>query len=181
MAHQSENPIYAHNTLEAVAACARYCALMEQTEMLSEHELTEALLGLLPLLYAKLRLLPEVDSDGAFVPEGGVTEEDYDFVRSSLYGLLHEHDEYLLPTDGEALQTDEYRWCSLSEGLADIYQSLRNFVSVYQQRLEPCMTDALWQLREDFELYLGQTMLNALGRLHRIRYSLSDNADEEDI
>ena len=42
------------------------------------------------------------------------------------------------------------------------------------------MLDALWQLREDFELYWGQTLLDTLRQLHRIRYSLSTNADDEE-
>ena len=60
----------------------------------------------------------------------------------------------------------------MSEGLADIYQALRNFVAVYQQRVEACMLDALWQVKEDFELYWGQTLLDTLRQLHKIRYSL---------
>ena len=77
------------------------------------------------------------------------------------------------------MQTEESRWCSVSEGLADIYQALRNFVAVYQQRLEPCMLDALWQLQDNFELYWGQTLLDTLRQLHRIRYTLTVNDDEE--
>lgn len=170
---QMENPIYARETLEFVAAAAEFCALLEQCGQRTEKELLDKLLKLLPLLYMKVQFLPDVETEGAFVPDGQVTEEDYDFVRSAVYGLLHEHDEYEMLVWDEDMQTEESRWCSVSEGLADIYQALRNFVAVYQQRLEPCMPDALWQLRDNFELYLGQTMLDTLRQLHRIKYSLS--------
>ncbi|MBP3712136.1 MAG: DUF5063 domain-containing protein [Bacteroidaceae bacterium] len=175
-----ENPIYAHDTLEFVTVAAQYCALLEKSEEQTEEVFAGTLLKLLPLLYMKVQLLPEVETEGDFVPEGQVTEEDYNFVRNGVYRLLHEHDEYEMLVWDEDMQTDESRWQSVSEGLADIYQALRNFVAVYQQRLEPCMQDALWQLRENFELYWGQTLLDTLRQLHRIRYTLPAGADEED-
>ena len=168
-----ENPIYAHDTLEFVTVAAEFCALLEKNEGHTEEELVGTLLKLLPLLYMKVQLLTEVDTDGAFVPSDQVTEDDYNFVRDGAYSFLHEHDEYEMLVWDEDMQTEESRWCSVSEGLADIYQALRNFVAVYQQQLEPCMLDALWQLRDNFELYWGQTLLDTLRQLHRIRYSLN--------
>lgn len=174
-----ENPIYAHDTLEFVQVAAQFCALLEKAEEQSEEDLVGTLLKLLPLLYMKVQLLPEVDTEGAFVPDDQVTEEDYNFVRDNVYRLLHEHDEYELLVWDEDMQTEESRWCSVSEGLADIYQALRNFVAVYQQRLEPCMLDAIWQLRDNFELYWGQTLLDTLRQLHRIRYTIKDEEDTQ--
>ena len=177
-----ENPIYAHDTLEFVQVAAEYCALLERTTddgQLTTEDLVGTLLKLLPLLYMKVQLLPEVDTEGAFVPDDQVTEEDYNFVRDNVYRFLHEHDEYELLVWDEDMQTEESRWCSVSEGLADIYQALRNFVAVYQQRLEPCMLDAIWQLKDNFELYWGQTLLDTLRQLHRIRYTIKDEEDTQ--
>ena len=164
------NPIYAHDTLEFVTVAAEYCAFLEKSEERTGDELVGTLLKLLPLLYMKALLLPEVETEGAFMPDDQVTEGDYNFVRNALYGLLREHDEYEMLVWDEDMQTEESRWCSVSEGLSDIYQALRNFVAVYQQRVEACMPDALWQLRDSFELYWGQTLLDTLRQLHRIKY-----------
>ena len=174
---KEENPIYAHDTLEFVTVAAEYCALLEKSEGRTEDELVGTLLKLLPLVYMKAQLLPEVETDGAFVPQGQVTEEDYNYVRDGLYALLHQHDEYEMLVWDEDMQTEETRWCSLSEGLADLYQALRDFVAVYQQRLELSMPDALWNLREGFELYWGQTLLDTLRQLHRIKYSVKNEED----
>lgn len=174
-----ENPIYAHETLEFVTVAAEYCALLETTDngQQTTETLVSTLLKLLPLLYMKVQLLPEVETDGAFVPSDQVTEDDYNYVRDGAYGLLREHDEYEMLVWDEDMQTEESRWCSVSEGLADVYQALRNFVAVYQQRVEPCMLDALWQLRDNFELYWGQTLLDTLRQLHRIKYSMTLEKD----
>ena len=171
------NPIYAHDTLEFVTVAAEYCALLEKCEERTEEAFVSTLLKLLPLLYMKAQLLPLVETDGAFMPDDQVTEEDYNFVRDNVYSLLHEHDEYEMLVWDEDMQTEESRWCSVSEGLADVYQALRNFVAVYQQRVEACMPDALWQLRDSFELYWGQTLLDTLRQLHRIRYSMKNEED----
>ena len=172
-----ENPIYAHDTLEFVTVAAEYCALLEKNEEQTEEDLVSTLLKLLPLLYMKAQLLPLVETDGAFMPDDQVTEDDYNYVRSGIYSLLKEHDEYEMLVWDEDMQTEESRWCSVSEGLADVYQALRNFVAVYQQRVEACMPDALWQLRDSFELYWGQTLLDTLRQLHRIRYSMKNEED----
>lgn len=179
MPTSTENPIYAHDTLEFVTVAAEYCAIMEQNEDGTEGEFIDTLLKLLPLLYMKVQLLPAFDTEGALMPDDQVTEDDYNYVRGCAYRLLHEHDEYEMLVWDEDMQTEESRWCSVSEGLADVYQALRNFVAVYQQRVEPCMPGALWQLRDSFELYWGQTLLDTLRQLHRIRYTMNAIDNEE--
>lgn len=196
MADSRDNPIYAHDTLEFVTVAAEYCALLERqgAREMEQEELVGTLLKLLPLLYMKVQLLPEetpsdspsmgryeesLAQEGEVWSGSQVTEEDYNYVRDGVYALLKKHDEYEMLVWDEDMQTEESRWCSVSEGLADIYQALRNFVAVYQQRLEPCMMDALWQLRDSFELYWGQTLLDTLRQLHRIKYKLK-SADEDD-
>lgn len=174
------NPAYAQDVLEFVALSAQLCAQLEKSAELEREDFVGSLLRLLPLVYAKAQQLPEVETDGAFAPDGQVTEDDYNYIRSGAYALLRSHDEYELLVWDEDMQTEESRWCSLSEGLADLYQVLRNFVAVYQQRLETCMPDALWQLRDSFELYWGQTLLDTLRQLHRVRYTFTRSDENEE-
>ena len=163
-----ENPIYARETLEFVAAAAEFCALLEQCGQRTEKELLDKLLKLLPLLYMKVQFLPDVETEGAFVPDGQVTEEDYDFVRLAVYGLLHEHDEYEMLVWDEDMQTEESRWCSLSEGLADIYQELKDLAAAFQTGEEPIMNDAVVICRQAFLDSWGRKLLAVLRALHEI-------------
>ena len=66
---------------------------------------------------------------------------------------------------------------TISEGLADIYQPLRDFLEVYRLGLEYTMNDALVICREQFAEYWGQRLLNVLRALHAVRYAAS--ADDE--
>lgn len=176
----SNNPIYHHDTIEFVTVAAQFCAYLEQSEGRSRKEFEETQLRLLPLLYMKATLLPQVDTEGDFVPDDQVTEADYDYIRNIVYQIMGKDDDYEDLCWDEDMQTEESRWKSISEDLADLYQALRNFVAVYQQGVEVCMMDALWNLRENFEIYWGRVLVDALRQLHRKHYHSTDVDDEED-
>jgi hypothetical protein len=59
----------------------------------------------------------------------------------------------------------------ISENLADIYQDIGNFVSLFRQGHEETMLQALSRCVAGFRQYWGQSLLNALKALHMLRYS----------
>lgn len=59
---------------------------------------------------------------------------------------------------------------SISEDIADIYQDIRNFVSVYQYNLTAQMNDALNRCVENFRSYWGQKLVNVMRPLHALYY-----------
>ena len=59
---------------------------------------------------------------------------------------------------------------NISEGLADIYQPLKDFVCVYSLGLDRTMNDALWRCREQFAAYWGRTLVNVMRALHNVKY-----------
>ena len=181
MNNKTENPIYSHNTLEFVTVAAEFCAYLEQSEGKRRSEFVATMQKLLPILYLKALLLPQVDSEGDFLPDDQVTEADYNWIRNAVYDIMKEADEYEDLVYDEAMQTEESQWKTISEGLADMYQALRHFVSAYQQRVEDCMLDALWCVKDNFELYWGQNLVDTLKQLHKIRYVLNSGSDEEDL
>ena len=169
--NETNKTIYSHNVLEFVTVAIEFCAYLEQSQGRNRGDFLETMLKLLPLLYVKAQLLPQVDSEGDFLPQGKVTEDDYNFIRRTVYDILPNEDQYLDVSYDRDMETDETQWQSLSEHMADIYQPVRNFLAVYQDGVEDCMTDALWALRDNFELYWGEAAVNALKRLHVIRYA----------
>ena len=172
-----QNTIYAPATLEFVTVAAQFCVFLEQSQGRRKREFVETMLRLLPLLYVKATLLPRIESDGAFLPDDKVTEEDYNFIRQTVYDIMQADDDYEELVYDATIQTDENRWLSVSEGLADI----RNFVGVYQERIEDCMTDALWAVMDNFELYWGQSLVDTLRQLHKLRYTQQKDLDEDTL
>ena len=169
--NETNKTIFSHNVLEFVTVAVEFCAFLEKSQGRPRQDFLDTLLKLLPLLYMKAQLLPEVDSQGDFLPRGKVTEDDYNYVRRTVYDILPDEDQYLDVSYDRDMETDETQWHSVSEHLADIYQPVRNFLAVYQDGVEDCMADALWALRDSFELYWGEAAVSALKRLHVIRYA----------
>ena len=167
--------------MEFLTVATQYCGMLEQCQKQSREELLDSLLRILPVLYWNAQVLPAMETLGQFLPDDQVTEADYEYVRGNARALLDDWDEYEDLVLDEASGRDECQWVSLSEKLADVYQPLRNFVCVYQQRLEQCMQDALWAVRDSFELYWGQNLVDTLRRLHRLKYALDKERNEDDI
>ena len=166
--------IFGHDTLEFVTVSIEYCAFLEKSQGRPREDFVGTMLKLLPLMYVKAQLLPKIDSNGDFLPQGKVTEDDYNWIRRVVYDILGNDDQYLDVAYEDEMETDETVWKSVSEHLADIYQSVRNFLAVYQDGVEDCMRDALWQVEDNFELYWGEALVDALKRLHRIRVRIED-------
>ena len=173
--------IYSHDTLEFVTVSAEFCAFLEQSEGRDKKEFVETMLKLLPLLYLKARLLPEVVSDEDFLPDAQVTEADYDYVRHLVYAVLGDDDTYEDLVYDNGIMSDELQWRTVSENLADMYQALRNFVSAYQQGIEACMNDSLWEVREEFDLTWGKCLVDSLRQLHLIHQKITHTIDEDDF
>lgn len=160
--------IYAPKTLEFVAAATEFCVYLEKESLHDRDEFLQRMLRLLPVLYFKVQLLPtqEFEPD-YFMPDEQVTEQDYEFVRSSVAATLGEEDDYEDSTFGMAMQQTELTcWKTISEGIADIYQPLRNFVTAYRIGAEACMETALWNVQEEFRQSWGIACVDTLRRLH---------------
>lgn len=172
--------IYHKDVLEFVTVGVRYCAFLERHTEVRQKDFIETLLKLLPLLYLKALLLPRMEDLGDSFPEEFVTEQDYEAVRMQVSRILGERDAYL---DLDLISLDyvqEPQMKSISEDLADVYQAVRNFVTTYKLEIESSMYEALVQVREQFDLYWGQTLLSGLRALHGARQVADRETDAAD-
>jgi chromatin segregation and condensation protein Rec8/ScpA/Scc1 (kleisin family) len=163
--------IFDRNVVEFVAVAAEYCKFMEQTESMKLSQFVDTMQKLLPLLYLKAAMLPPCEVLGEEAPETYVTEETYEVLRLNLSSILEEADDYLDVFMQDMKYSDQPIKRSISEDLADIYQSLRDFIFVFRLGLNETMHDALAICKEQFETYWGQTLVNTLRALHEVKYS----------
>jgi hypothetical protein len=164
--------VYSSQVVEFVTVGAEYCAFLEQSEGRDKDSFIDTLLKLLPLLYVKASLLPKVEGGNVFGVETFVTEEDYEWLRAMLTTVMGEDDAYEDLIYDEQMQTDEARWKSVAEELADIYQPVRDFVETFRNGVEDNITEALWALNDSFELSWGGNLVDVLRRLHRVKYTI---------
>ena len=169
-----ESFIYKDSTVAFVTAAAQTCLLIEQCAEHDREEWREQMLRLLPVLYLRTRLLEPADTMMEEEPQRFVTEEDYTFALVGIRNLLGQDDAYLDVFVDQGVYTDEIQTNYISEGLADIYQELKDMAAAFQTGDEPVMNDAVVLCREAFDTHWGQKLLAVLRALHAIDTSIYD-------
>lgn len=178
---EKENrPIYARDTLEFVTIALEYCTFVEAAGQTGRFDFVDKATKLLPLLYLKAALLPEIEPDDEAEPELTVTEDMYESVRTHIAGLLGEKDTYLETFHPDMQYSDTPIAAFISENLADVYQDVGNFVSLFRQGNEIVMEQSIALCMANFRDYWGQQALNALKALHTVRYDEDENLETED-
>ena len=177
---KKNHPVYDKNTLEFVTVAFEFCSWIEKTAEYDLFRFANSATKLLPLLYLKATLLPKVDDlNEEFDTAHFITEDTYHTARNRIATLLGEHDTYLETFSPDIQYSDTPIAAFISENLADLYQDIGNFVALFRQGYEKTMLQALAECSENFHLYWGQTLLNALKALHAIRYNEDINLKEE--
>lgn len=160
--------VYSDATVAFVTAAAQTCLLIEQCADHEREEWREQLLRLLPVLYLRTRLLEHAETIMEDEPQRFVTEEDYTFALVGIRNLLGQDDAYLDVFVDQGVYTDEIQTNYISEGLADIYQELKDMAAAFQTGDEAIMNDAVVLCREAFEASWGRKLLSVLRALHEI-------------
>lgn len=180
--------IYAPVTLDFVTVSVEFCSFLERSELIPQQDWIKTLLRILPLLYIKATLLPTVETLNDDYLETFVSEQDYLFVSNKVSSMVGENDVYLDVFVEDMKYSDRPVSSFISEDVADIYQDIRNFVSIYQLGLEENMINALKVCTDSFRLFWGQKLVNVLRPLHAIIYKSendisfeSDNGEEDGL
>lgn len=174
----SNSVIFDRNTVEFVTVAAEYCAFLERSEGMKRSTFVDTTLKILPLLYLKASMLPEVEVMGEDAPETFVTEEDYEVVRITIASVMGDRDDYLEVFLSDMVYSDTPIKAAISEDLADIYQDLKDFISVYRLGFDETMHDSLALCKDNFGMYWGQKLVNTLRALHDVKYNVKDEEDE---
>ena len=158
--------VYQDSTVSLVTAAAQTCLLIERANEHERDEWVEAMLRMLPILYLRTRLLETTEPMLDEELQQFVAEEDYNFMLAGMRNLLGSDDAYLDVFVDRGIYTDEVQTAYISEGLADIYQELKDMVAAFQTGEEAVMNDAVLACRDAFEEHWGQKLLAVMRALH---------------
>lgn len=167
--------IYRRDVLDFVTVATEFCRQLEQCEGSERGEFARMLQQLLPMLYLKATMVEEVEEGIGFV-EDIVTEDDYEYVRTQVAMILRDGNDYLDVFCEDFRYSDSPVLCTVSESLADCYQSLRNMVEAFRRGYDDAMEVALYDCLQDFRDRWGQQLLGALRAIHELL--ASGQADE---
>jgi hypothetical protein len=184
---KSDLPVYHKNTLEFVAVAKSYCDFMDQLDGIEKALFIDTSTKLLPLLYLKASLLPVAEPMLEEAPETFATEDQYQALMQTISELLGNDDVYLDVFHPDIRFSDTPVANFVSENMADIWQDLFNFISIFRIGYEETMNESLHQCKTNFETYWGQSLVNVLRALHRCKFpSIESNPfgaeiEEEDF
>jgi hypothetical protein len=171
--------VYSKDIVEFVTVGVEYCSLIERASQMERREFNLNLVRILPLLYLKATLLPTEEIDEADDLEFYVTEEQYEYLRGAVAKLLGEADDYLEVFEADMAYSDTPLAASISEGLADIYQDVRDILEIYRLGNEVLSQAAICRCRRNFIAYWGQKLVNVMRPLHAICFSPDAEDDDE--
>ena len=122
-----------------------------------------------PVLYLRTRLVDQAELMTDEEPQRFVTEEDYNYALAGIRNLLGQDDAYLDVFVDQGIYTDEVQTAYISEGIADIYQELKDLAAAFQTGEEAIMHDAVVLCREAFETHWGRKLIAVMRALHELR------------
>jgi hypothetical protein len=172
---EEDNPVhkyvYSSEMLEFVKAANGYCTFLEQLKGTEGREfITEAVRHLSGVYYTILNTgesEPLLESPG----EPTVTEQEWSGMFQKVSRILGPHNDFLRMADEGEFDRSELVSHTISEDLADLYQELRDFTTIYSRGMEEMMNDAAWELKVRFGEHWGRKLLRALVALHDLYVS----------
>ena len=110
--------------------------------------------------------------------ETSVSEQEWAEVFQRILAILGPHNEILRPAEDDEFDRSDLVTHTISEDLADVYQELRDFTSLYSRGLEELMNDAVWEVKVRFTEHWGKKLLRSLSSLHDLFVAGIDPTEE---
>jgi len=172
--------IYSKNVIEFITVANEFCSFLERADEMESADFLGRLQKLLPLLYLKASLIPELEFDAEDDLEKYVTEVYYNIILQKVAEHTAAGDDYqevFLP----GMQFSETALTSsISENIADIYQDIKDLVMSFRTLNDEVMEQALCECQQNFARIWGQKLVNCLRALHNLIYS-EDHLDDNSI
>lgn len=180
MDEQLDSVLYSKEVIEFVTVANQLCIFFEQGQDIDRNDFLSKLQKLLPLLYLKASLLPSLEANFEDGNEKFVQENDWHAIKDMVRYKLGPYDEYAEIYDPRQSVEFEQNQAALSENIADMYQDLKDFLMLYRVSTDEIMNDAIWEVKQSFERYWGQYVVNAIRAIHYLIFHNPDFAEEKE-
>ena len=157
------------NVLEMAAVANEFCLFFENTEKKNKEEILEFSQRILPLIYLKGSLLPDITPEYPEANERFVTEVQWEEVFNSLREILQKDDEYWI-IDPQYINETEPVKSSISENIADIYQDMKDFLMLLKKNTLAAQQNAVFECKNLMQSHWGYRVGNTLTRVHHLLF-----------
>jgi len=168
------------NSLEMLIVANEYCLFMEEIENKSKKEIYDFVHRVMPLMYTKGSLLPDIEVEFPEANMRFVTEEQWERLFTELREEFGDQDEFWI-IDPQYINETEPLKASLSENLADIYQDMKDFILLYQKNTVAARQNAISDCKKLFSNHWGYNISNIMAQLHHLIYHSEDDFMDDQI
>jgi len=170
--------VYSNALVEFVKAANDYCAFLEQLKGEEGRSFVVDAVKHLSGVYNTFLGTGDTEPVYDTPAEPAVTEQEWSALFQRISMILGPHNDILRMAGEGEFDRSELVNHTISEDLADVYQELRDFTSIYSRGIEELMNDAAWELKERFAEHWGSKLLRALQALHELYVSEIDPSEE---
>lgn len=164
--------IKSNQVLEMITVAHDFCLFTEAVKSKNVADVIGYYQKVLPLLYIKGALLPEIEVSDNSANEKYVTEEHWQEVFVTLEEKFGKEDKYWFPDQNNDLIKE-----SLADNLADIYQDMKDFVILFQDTRLAAKENAVADLKRLFAVHWGDRITKASHKIHLTLFN-SEIAEE---
>jgi len=180
MNEQPETGNHHKQVIELLTVANEYCMFIEKSYDYSKEDILQYVNKIAPLLYLKGSLIPELQSDNPEILEKFVTEEVWENIFNELRNKFGREDEFWF-IDETTFQGEEITKGSMAEHLTDIYQDLKDFVSLYSKNTADSIINAIVDIRQLFHTHWGYKLLRIQKNVHHMLYQHMITDDYQDL
>lgn len=180
--NQTDNNKLSNNALAVMALASEYCRALELAGSTEPAEFVGKMIRLLPRIYMAVTDLPaeQFEQPDYVFGAAHLDEAYYDQVRQYVAATMGENDTYLETFHEDMKYSDTPIAATISEGLADIFQVLYNFIEDVRNADNDTIREQLGQLRADFADYWSRTLCNVMRPLNEVAFNPTGLAAESD-
>ncbi|MDE5844642.1 MAG: DUF5063 domain-containing protein [Muribaculaceae bacterium] len=160
------------NSIAFIALCKEYCQAVAHAVESERGEFIAQMLKLLPRLYITATDLSVnfIETEDPYI-ESALEEDYYNDIRQNLETLIGEDDVYLEVFEEDMKYSDTPVSASISEGLADLFQVLFNFIAALgNDPTDEVAAMSVLAIKEDFRTYWSRILCNVLRPLNDVAY-----------
>lgn len=179
MADYTNDITISKSILEMLTVANEFCHYLDTSEKKSKKGVLDFVNRILPLLYLKGSLLPDIEVEDPDANERFVTSEDWETLFTLLRDKFAKDDEFWF-IDPQHINEDEPLKASLAEHLADIYQDMKDFILLYQKNTYSARQNAISECKYLFESHWGYRISSIMPRLHHLLYEKQIEDNETD-
>lgn len=164
----TEDLTLSRNVLEMVAIADEFCRMTEDCQRLSSDAFLKSLNSFSALLYLRGTLLPAVVPEYPEANERFVTEEQWENIFNVCREKTAAYDQFYFLSSHDAQAEPEKM--SIAEGIADVYQDLKDFVVLFRKPQLAIRENAVASCRELFAHRWGPILARLLAVLHELNH-----------